>query len=243
MPGPGAPQCSLLNCASEKPPAPGRWLVPASHGALVRGQPPAEWTHSVHSVRGPHACWGRDGSRTGVTTAQQPLCLRLHPQGPSPSYLVTSVCECRTHGAETSGHSAAQGDRVSGLSKGGRSPHGATASAGGTSPLGGREIGWGLSCSLNRLPGSPPAGPQLSAQGGHSPGAKMWAWGCRPGQFSWLCPGVGRPSGPQGPSDRDKLWPVLPPAPGALSLSGSPPPGDPLAKVPALPTADHPQAH
>lgn len=115
--------------------------------------------------------------------------------------------------------------------------------AGRTSLLEGRETGRGLSCSLNCLPGSPPAGPQFSAQGGHSPGAEMWAWGCRPGWFSWLCPGVGRPAGPQGPSDRDRLWPVLPPTPGALSLSGSPPPGDPLAKVPALPTADHPQAH
>ena len=64
--------------------------------------------------------------------------------------------------------------------------------------------------------------------------------GGRPGWFSWLCPGVGEPAGPRDPSDKGRPWQVLPPTPGALRLSGFPPPGDPLARVPALPTGDHP---
>lgn len=68
----------------------------------------------------------------------------------------------------------------------------------------------------------------------------MWAWGWQ----AWLvllalprCWGACRASGPL---RQGRPWQVLPPTPGALSLSGFPPPGDPLARVPALPTGDHP---
>lgn len=201
---------------------------------LAPGHLPAESTHSVHGVMGLGACWGRDELWTGATASQ----------GPFSSPQSRAARERRTYGAETGAKAQLRAKGVR-AQQGRKEPRGAAASAGGGLRQAGLPCweggatGRGLSCSLNCLPGRPPGWASVACPGRAHP------WRCGPGgRQAWLvllalprCRGARRATGPlQTGAGPGRCFP----RPRALSLSEFPPPGDPLARVPALPTGDHP---
>lgn len=170
----------------------------------------------------------------------------LHPRDHPPRTRSRAASERRTHGAETGAEAQLRGKGCRGSARAEGTPRGAAASAGGEAACGrldfpagkeGDRTGPVLLLELSARQASQLGVSCLPRQG--TP-LEMWAWGAAglagsrgSAQVSGGPQGLGTPQTGAGPG---RCFP-RPRGPQSLRIS---PPGDPLARVPALPTGDHP---